>query len=60
MGPLKLLPCTVCRLLDEDTTPKPVYYCTRCQAYLCETCYHSATRRARAMIRMKIEEWKSR
>jgi len=57
---MMLLPCSVCRLVDGDTTPKPVSYCGRCQAHLCERCFHSATRRTRAAILRKIEEWKSR
>lgn len=40
--------CEVCWLLDGDSSPKPVSYCTVCQAWICGRCLHDAVRRLRA------------
>ena len=31
-------PCDVCRLIDSDTTPKDVAYCSLCDAWMCTRC----------------------
>jgi len=41
-------PCDVCSMLDADTTPKEVRYCSLCSAWMCQACFDDGTRRARA------------
>lgn len=40
--------CDVHRLLEGDTTLRPVAYCKFCNANLCQPCSKSPLRRARA------------
>ena len=42
--------CEVCYLLDGDNSTKPCYYCSDCQAWICQSDLSNWTRRARAMF----------
>jgi hypothetical protein len=46
-------PCTVCIVLDHDTSEKLVSYCAMCDAYLCDRCRSDMGRRARAFLAMR-------
>lgn len=43
--------CDVHQLLEGDTTPRAVKYCSRCDAYICEECRTSTSKRARAAFK---------
>lgn len=42
--------CTCCARLDGDTAPKPVAYCSLCDAWLCDRCRGDWWRRTRAAL----------
>jgi hypothetical protein len=47
--------CDVCVLVDNDHRLKPgVFYCNKCQAWLCESCRHAPFRRFLAMWKRKV------
>jgi hypothetical protein len=48
--------CEVCRLLDNDTRPKPCSYCPICNAWICDADLLRLDRRARAAIVKKLED----
>ena len=47
--------CDVCLLLDSDERLKPVMWCEKCQAYLCDTCRPNAWRRFRAAWKRRLQ-----
>lgn len=51
-----LRPCTVCWLLDNDTSFKKCRWCAVCQAWLCERCEKDFLRRIRAFGRNIINK----
>lgn len=46
-----LMPCRVCQLLDNDSIPKFVKYCTTCGAYICVADQDNLLRRAAAALK---------
>ena len=42
--------CKVCKLVDEDTRSKDVFYCASCRAYICLACRPNFLKRAKAVI----------
>lgn len=47
--------CSVCRHLDGDLAPKRVKFCQLCDSWMCETCWDSPVRRARAAVGQLIQ-----
>lgn len=45
--------CDVCFGINGDTSAKPVYYCSRCDALICEYCDKKYLRRGIAAVRKK-------
>lgn len=43
-------PCTVCTLLDGNTTRTEVYWCNTCQAHICKSCDHDWVKRGKAFL----------
>ena len=53
-----LMPCRVCELIDNDSTPKRVKYCNLCGAYICKDDETNVLRRAKAALidlKLKLE-----
>ena len=50
--------CDVCLILDKDATPKPCGYCGGCGAWICEKDVMDLQRRAKAMARKKVADFK--
>jgi len=46
----QLVPCEVCKRLDDDWTPKECSYCGICDAWMCESDAKNMIRRTRAML----------
>jgi hypothetical protein len=42
--------CDVCRLVKNDTAPKPVQYCHVCNAWICDVCRVDWVARAKAAL----------
>lgn len=45
--------CKVCQLLDGDNTVKKVYFCSMCNAHICEPCSENIERRWSAFLATK-------
>ena len=45
--------CDVDLLLDEDYTPKKVWYCGGCKKWICESCWMDKRR-----VEAALEHWK--
>lgn len=42
------MPCNVCELVDKDVTPKMVWWCDLCEAYICKECLPNDVKRIKA------------
>lgn len=49
--------CDVCFILDGDERQKPVAYCSKCDAYICENCQVDSWRRFRAMLKRATKKF---
>jgi hypothetical protein len=47
--------CDVCRLLDNDMTPKLGAYCNLCDAFICEADQSNWARRLLAAAKRRLE-----
>ena len=54
MSELFIAMCDVCFYVDGDERQKPVTYCERCEANICEVCINKRFRRLYAMLKRKI------
>ena len=51
---IEIGPCDVCYLLDGDERQKPVEWCERCQAWICDGCRPRTFRRFLAMWKRRL------
>ena len=48
--------CDVCRLIDNDETPKACAYCSLCDSYICQRDQSDWWRRGKAFLKRRLEK----